>query len=189
LARDFQSGNECFLETVGSIGLIAQEPVSGLPHSRAVLFHNYLPINHLQAPLEPSALVPHRVPSGESRNAALGQRSSASMAFGAVQARLKISQSSRHYNSRLIVMFYYRKSEIMPHELSFGEMLLCSGLIAPGPGKNMCGNSAASCCDESCGIRKSHNFFYHLKFYLKRFARVGKILYCHLNLSGNGGRK
>lgn len=49
-----KSRDESFLETVGGIGVIAQQPVRSPPHGRAVFFDNCLPVNHLQAPLETS---------------------------------------------------------------------------------------------------------------------------------------
>ena len=48
----FQRRNKSFLETVGSICVIAKQPVRSLPHSRPVFFDNYLPVNHLRAPSE-----------------------------------------------------------------------------------------------------------------------------------------
>jgi hypothetical protein len=48
---EFQGGNKRFLEAVGSISVIAQQPVSGLPDERAVFFNSYLPVNILQANL------------------------------------------------------------------------------------------------------------------------------------------
>ena len=53
-AAKLKSRDESFLETVGSIGVIAQQPVRSPPHGRAVFFDNCLPVNHLQAPLETS---------------------------------------------------------------------------------------------------------------------------------------
>ena len=52
---EIKSRNESFLETVSGIRVIAQQPVRCLPNGRAVLFDNYLPVNHLQAP---SAIFP-----------------------------------------------------------------------------------------------------------------------------------
>ena len=49
---DIERRDESFLETIGCIGVIAQQPIRRLPDGRAVFFDNCLPINHLSVPSE-----------------------------------------------------------------------------------------------------------------------------------------
>jgi hypothetical protein len=57
-SAELQSGNESLLEAVGGICVVAQQPVRSLPNSRTMFFDNYLPVNHLQAPLVNFLLCP-----------------------------------------------------------------------------------------------------------------------------------
>lgn len=55
--RNLKSADECFLEAVSRIRVVAQKPVRSLPYNRPVPFHNYLPINCLQAILPDTIII------------------------------------------------------------------------------------------------------------------------------------
>jgi len=89
-----QRRNKCFLETVRSIRVVAEQSVCSLPHNRSVFFDNYLPVNHLQAPSETLFYQP-----GLSSN--LKRQ---------VKLLSRPPMTGRRYISRRFRLFYYNNS-------------------------------------------------------------------------------